>query len=63
MHGAAPLPLPCPSLQTIDDFHSDVASASAGMQGAIADVQHNVVVRMQELQQQWQPRLDKLDVV
>ncbi|KAL4437383.1 hypothetical protein ABPG75_004522 [Micractinium tetrahymenae] len=49
-------------LQIIDSFRSDIASAASGIQSATADVQRSVLDRMEEVQAEWQPQLDKIDV-
>lgn len=48
--------------QAIDKFQSDIASAFRGLQSAAADVQHSVLDRMYQLQADWQPRLDRIDI-
>ena len=49
--------------QTISSLRSDASSALSGMRTAVDDVQQDVLDRMDSLQAEWQPKLDKLDVV
>ncbi|PSC68504.1 hypothetical protein C2E20_7905 [Micractinium conductrix] len=50
-------------LETISSLRSDASSALSGMRTAVDDVQQDVLDRMDSLQAEWQPKLDKLDVV
>ncbi|KAI7837040.1 hypothetical protein COHA_009117 [Chlorella ohadii] len=50
------------TLALIGGFQSDLGSVLAGMRSATADIQRLVLDKMQQLQEDWQPRLDKLDV-
>lgn len=54
--------MPRIAVQIIDSFQSDVASAASGLQSAVADVQRSVLDRMAQLQAEWQPRLDRIDL-
>lgn len=55
-------PLATPPPQTIDAFRSNLASLRQGLQAAVRDVQAAVLDRMEALQAEWQPTLDRLDV-
>jgi hypothetical protein len=49
--------------QVIDDFLSSMGGVSDGLQTAASDIQAAVLDRMQELQAEWQPLADRLDIV
>ncbi|KAL4855091.1 Mitochondrial metalloendopeptidase OMA1 [Chlorella vulgaris] len=50
-------------VQVIDDFLSSMGGVSNGLQTAASDIQEAVLDRMQELQAEWQPLADRLDIV
>lgn len=48
--------------QTIDAFRADLASLREGLQAAVREVHAAVLDKMEALQAEWQPTLDRLDV-